>query len=187
MGNCFDIINTPLSLLKLIKRKPIGDHRGYLERFFCKEELQAIIPGKNILQINHTLTIERGTIRGMHFQYPPYAEIKFVSCIRGEIFDVAIDLRQHSPTFLKYHTEILSENNYKTLCIPEGFAHGFQTLSDHCELLYFHTNVYHPQAEGGINALDQQIAIPWPLPIQNRSGRDLSFPTLDSNFQGIAL
>lgn len=187
MSYCFDIINTPLSLLKLIKRNPVGDHRGFFERLFCKEELEKIIPGKHILQINHTITTHRGTVRGMHFQYPPYAEIKFVSCIRGEIFDVAIDLRQNSPTFLKYHAEILSEKNHKTFCIPEGFAHGFQTLSNHCELLYFHTNVYHPKSEGGINALDKIISIPWPLLIHNRSERDSAYPMIDQNFQGIVL
>ena len=97
------------------------------------------------------MTASRGTVRGMHFQHPPHAETKFVSCLRGEVFDVAVDLRNGSPTFLHWHAEILSADNHRTLVIPEGFAHGFQTLSDDCEMLYFHTAAYNPEAEGGLN------------------------------------
>src|SRR3990167_4201860 len=165
----FEIINTPLSSLKIIQRNPVSDQRGYLERLFCNKELQAILPEKNIMQINHTLTNLCGTIRGLHFQHPPYTETKLISCIRGAIFDVAIDLRKDSPTFLQYHAEILTDNNHKTFCIPDGFAHGFQTLTDQCELLYFHTNQYNKESEDGLNALDSQLAIQWPLPIANRS------------------
>ena len=162
MSSCFEILNTPLQRLKLIQRNPIGDHRGYLERMFCTEELQSLIPGRGIVQINHTLTARRGTVRGLHFQYPPHAETKIVSCLRGEVFDVAVDLRQGSPTFLHWHAEILSAANHKTLVIPEGFAHGFQTLTEDCELLYFHTAAYHPDAEGGLNAQDPRLDIRWP-------------------------
>src|SRR3990167_11349666 len=154
MSNHFDIINTPLSSLKIINRKPIHDHRGYFERLFCNEAFQKLILGKPIRQVNHTLTSNRGTVRGMHFQYPPYTETKLISCIRGEVFDVAVDLRKNSPTFLKYHAEILTDSNHKTFVIPDGFAHGFQTLTDDCELLYFHTSPYHKPSEGGLNALD---------------------------------
>ena len=187
MGNRFDIISTPISSLKLIQRKPLGDQRGYLERLFCNEELQAIFPGKNIAQINHTVTHIRGTIRGMHFQHPPYTETKLISCIRGAVFDVAIDLRKNSPTFLHYHAEILTDDNHKTFFIPDGFAHGFQTLTDQCELLYFHTNQYNPEAEGGLNALDPRLAIRWPLSTINRSERDTSHPLLATHFEGINL
>src|ERR1039458_3777337 len=131
MSSRFDILDTPMQGLKLIQRKPIGDHRGYLERMFCTEELQGLIRGKGIVQINHTLTTRRGTVRGLHFQYPPYAETKVVSCLRGEVFDVAVDLRQGSPTFRHWHAEILSGDNHRTLLIPEGFAHGFQRSEEH--------------------------------------------------------
>lgn len=183
----FEILETPLSDLRVVQRKPIGDSRGYLERLFCNEELQMLAPAKYIAQINHTLTALRGTVRGIHFQRPPHAEIKFVSCLRGEVFDVAVDLRHNSPTFLRWHVELLSADNHKTLVIPEGFAHGFQTLTDNCEMLYFHTHTYQPGAEGGLNAQDPRLAIQWPLPVGGVSPRDAGHPFLDENFSGMTL
>jgi dTDP-4-dehydrorhamnose 3,5-epimerase len=187
MSSRFDIIPTALADLRLLQRKPLGDSRGYLERLFCMEELAEVLAGRHIVQINHTLTASRSTLRGMHFQHPPHAETKFVSCLRGEVFDVAVDLRRDSSTFLRWHGEILSADNHKTLVIPEGFAHGFQTLSDDCEMLYFHTAAHHAQAEGGLNARDPRLAIDWPLPVEGLSNRDASHPMLNANFAGIAL
>lgn len=187
MSSRFDILDTPLQRLKLIQRKPIGDQRGYLERMFCAEELQSLIPGKGIVQINHTLTAKRGTVRGLHFQYPPHAETKFVSCLRGEVFDVAVDLRQGSPTFLRWHSEILSADNYKSLLIPEGFAHGFQTLIESCELLYFHTAKYQPGAEGGLNAQDPRLDIRWPEAVLELSSRDVALPRVTEAFLGVVV
>ena len=186
MSTRFDILDTPLSGLRILQRKPIGDSRGYLERLFCAEELQALVPGKHIAQINHTLTANRGTVRGLHFQRPPHAETKFVSCVRGEVFDVAVDLRHNSPTFLRWHAEVLSADNHKTLVIPEGFAHGFQTLTDDCEMLYFHTAAYQAEAEGGLNALDFRLAIKWPLGVTILSDRDRSHPMLTNEFEGFS-
>lgn len=183
----FDIHAMPISGLQLLQRKPIGDERGYLERLFCADELQRLMPGRHIVQINHTFTANRGTVRGMHFQHPPYAETKFVSCLRGEIFDVAVDIRHDSPTFLQWHAEILSAENHKTLVIPEGFAHGFQTLSDNCEMLYFHTAPYYAQAEDGLNAKDPKLAIKWPLDMTSLSERDSSHALLTSEFKGLLL
>jgi dTDP-4-dehydrorhamnose 3,5-epimerase len=168
----FSIQSTPLAGLCLLQRHPIGDERGYLERLFCFQELQSIIEQRAILQINHSLTAKAGTLRGLHFQHPPHAEMKLVSCLCGEVFDVAVDLRQGSPTFLHWHAEHLSADNHRTLAIPEGFAHGFQTLTADCELLYLHTAAYQPTAEGGLDALDPALAIHWPLPISDRSARD---------------
>lgn len=187
MSTRFEILETPLPGLRILQRKPIGDSRGYLERLFCSEELQMLALGKHIAQVNHTLTALRGTVRGMHFQRPPHAEIKFVSCLRGEVFDVAVDLRHNSPTFLRWHAELLSADNHKTLVIPEGFAHGFQTLTDNCEMLYFHTHTYQPDAEGGLNAQDPHLAIQWPLPVGGVSPRDAGHPFLDENFSGMTL
>lgn len=187
MSTRFEILDTPLAGLRILHRKPIGDSRGYLERLFCTDELRALAPGRHIAQINHTLTAARGTVRGMHFQRPPHAEIKFVSCLRGEVFDVAVDLRDNSPTFLRWHAEVLRADNHKTLVIPEGFAHGFQTLTDDCEMLYFHTHTYQPDAEGGLNAQDPRIAIQWPLPVGGVSPRDAGHPFLDENFSGMTL
>jgi dTDP-4-dehydrorhamnose 3,5-epimerase len=101
------------------------------------------------------------------------------------VFDVAVDLRRGSPTFLSWHAELLSAENHKTFVIPEGFAHGFQTLCDNCEMLYFHTAAYSPEAEGGLNALDPRLAIRWPLPVSGLSPRDASHPRVEANFAGI--
>jgi dTDP-4-dehydrorhamnose 3,5-epimerase len=185
MSARFDILDMPIQGLRLLQRKPIGDDRGYLERMFCAEELQSLIPGKSIVQINHTLTVKRGAVRGMHFQQPPYAETKFVSCLRGEVFDVAVDLRRGSPTFLLWHAEILSAENHKTLVIPEGFAHGFQTLTVDCEMLYFHTAAYRADAERGLSARDPRLGIQWPLPIAEQSARDSAHPFVSEDFAGV--
>lgn len=185
MSMRFDILDTSIPGLKLLQRKPIGDSRGYLERLFCADELQALTHAKPIVQINHTLTAKLGTVRGMHFQYPPHAEIKFVSCLRGEIFDVAVDLRWGSPTFLQWHADMLSADNHKTLVIPEGFAHGFQAIADDSEIVYFVTATYYPDAEGGLNPQDSKLAIKWPLAIAELSARDAAHALLSDDFSGL--
>ena len=183
----FELLTTPLEGLTLLQRKPLKDRRGYLERLFCVREMDTLLNGKTILQINRTLTAKKGTVRGMHYQSPPYAETRFVSCIHGEAFDIAIDLRKDSPTFLKYHAEALSARNHKTLVIPEGFAHGFQTLTQDCEMLYFHTKEYMPSAEDALNATDPQLSIQWPLKISEISERDQNHPLMAEGFEGITL
>ena len=187
MTDRFDKEETPLQGLSVLKRKIIGDSRGYLERLFCYEDLSIHTQGQNIAQINHTLTKTRGTVRGMHFQRPPHSEIKFVSCLRGEVFDVAVDLRGNSPTFLHWFGLVLSADNFKTLLIPEGFAHGFQAQSDDCELLYLHTKAYQPEAEGGLSALDPRLAISWPLPVVGLSRRDSLHCLIDDEFKGFII
>ena len=182
----FEILDTPLTGLKLLQKNPLGDQRGYLERVFCAVELEPLLHGKPIVQINRTLTCAKGTLRGMHFQFPPFTETKLVSCIRGEVFDVAIDLRRGSDTFLQWHSEILSGDNHRTLVIPDGFAHGFQTLTEDCEMLYLHTTVHRADAEGGIDALDPIVGIQWPLPVAERSARDSSHHPLSGDFNGVA-
>jgi dTDP-4-dehydrorhamnose 3,5-epimerase len=185
MSNRFDVSDTSLQGLKLIQRKPSSDSRGYLERMFCSDELKELIPGKNILQINHAFTAKCGSVRGLHFQYSPDTEAKFVSCLRGEVFDVAVDLRRGSPSFLCWHAEILNSKNHKTFLIPEGFAHGFQTLTRDCEILYFHTAHYRPASEGGVNATDPKLAIQWPMTITEQSDRDIAHPMLNQDFKGL--
>jgi len=184
MNSRFDLLATPIADLRVLQRTLLGDSRGYLERMFCAEELKPLLAGRRIVQINHTLTAARGTVRGLHFRYPPHAETKSVSCLRGEVFDVAVDLRRDSPSFLLWHGEILSAENHRTLFIPEGFAHGFQTLTDDCEMLYFHTATYRADAEGGLHALDPLLAIKWPLEVVMMSDRDRSQP-LASEFMGL--
>lgn len=183
----FDFIPTPLPGLKLVQRKAIEDHRGFLSRFYCAEEFAAAGINKPIAQINHTLTRKKGAVRGLHFQHPPHAETKLVSCLKGEIWDVAVDLRSGSPTFLHWHGEILSAENRKSLLIPNGYAHGFQTLTEDCELIYLHTAAYHPEAEGALNVADPGLNIAWPLLVDDLSERDRSHPFIDENFQGIFL
>lgn len=187
MSRHFDIIAAPIAGLRVLHRTPIGDSRGYLERLFCIHELESIMAGMAVVQINHTLTAKRATVRGMHFQYPPHAELKIVHCLRGEVYDIAVDIRRDSPTFLKWHGERLTAENHKAMVIPEGFAHGFQTLTDHCEMLYLHTAIYQADAEGGLNARDPDLAIRWPLPIGEQSPRDLAHPPIAAGFTGVAL
>ena len=182
----FVIEKTPIDGLQVVHRQLIGDDRGYLERMFCCDELKSIIGQRSIVQINHTLTAKAGTVRGMHFQHPPHSEMKLVSCSRGEVFDVAVDLRKGSPTFLQWHAEVITETNRKTFVIPEGCVHGFQTLTEDCELFYLHTAAYEPAAEAGLNALDPRLAIGWPMPITERSARDQQHAMLTSEFLGLS-
>ena len=183
----FDFIPTPLAGLKLVQRKAIEDHRGFLSRFYCADEFRLAGFTKPIAQINHTLTRKKGAMRGLHFQHPPHAETKLVSCLRGEIFDVAVDLRRDSPTFLRWYGDILTAANRKSLLIPEGYAHGFQALREDCELIYLHTAAYHPEAEGALNAADPRLSISWPLPIDDLSERDRSHPFISQDYRGIVL
>ena len=183
----FDIFQTDLNGLKVIVRKPILDERGFFERLFCADEFRALGLHKSISQINHTLTRNKGAARGLHFQYPPHAEIKVVSCLQGSVFDVAVDLRKDSPTFLKWHAEILSSDNQKSLFIPEGFAHGFQTLTENCELVYLHSESYKQEAEGALNLRDPAIGIKWPMPFTELSERDRNHHLINHDFIGITL
>ncbi len=187
MSPRFDFEETRLAGLYRIKRKPISDHRGFFERLFCVEEYKDVGLAHPIVQINHTLTRQKGAVRGMHFQYPPYSECKIVTCVRGEILDVAVDIRKGSPTFLQWHAEPLSEENQTSLFIPEGFAHGFQTLKDDSELLYLHSALYQSEAEGALNVQDPRLAIDWPLGITEISERDRQHPMIDMNFTGIEI
>ena len=178
---------TPLPLKDsyLIVPDPFKDNRGQFARIFCKKEMSAAGLTKNIVQVNHSLTVQKGVVRGMHFQYPPKAEIKMVKCLNGEVFDVIVDLRKDSPTFLKWHGEILSEANMKMIYIPEGFAHGFQTMEKNCKLLYFHTEFYNSGFEGSVRYNDPLINISWPLEITDISSKDRKHPLLADDFSGI--
>lgn len=185
--NRFTLCDTTLSGLTVITRKPIGDGRGYLERLFCAHELATIGWEKPIAQVNRTLTQKRGAVRGMHFQKSPHAEMKLVSCLRGVVWDVAVDLRAGSPTFLQWHAEELSADNHRALVIPEGFAHGFQAMTDDCEMLYFHSSAYSAGSEGAVNAIDPKLGICWPQAITEWSARDRAHVMLADNFQGLIL
>ncbi len=184
----FYFFDTPLVGLKVIQRKPIEDTRGFLSRFYCAEEFSNYGFNKPVCQINHTLTRKKGAVRGLHYQQPPYAEVKLVSCLKGEVFDVAVDLRKNSPTFLHWYGEVLSEKNQRSLLIPEGFAHGFQTLTEDCELIYLHTAPFNKEAEAALNVNDNSINISWLLEITELSERDRSHPMIKKiDFEGIAV
>jgi dTDP-4-dehydrorhamnose 3,5-epimerase len=186
MSERFAILDTPLPGLRVVRRLPRADARGFFERVFCAEELaQAGFPGP-VAQINRSLTTVRGAVRGLHFQYPPHMEIKLVSCLGGAVYDVAVDLRAGSPTFLTWHAELLSEDNHTSLLLPAGFAHGFQTLSSETEMLYLHSAPYAPGFEGGLHPLDSRLGIAWPEPVACLSERDAGHPPLDPSFQGVA-
>jgi len=183
----FEIQPTPLQGLCVIQRQTLGDARGFFSRMFCTEELAAAGWFWPICQINHTFTAVRGTVRGLHFQLPPKAEAKLVSCIQGAVWDMAVDLRKDSPTFLQWHAEELSATNLRALLIPPGFAHGFQTLEPDCELIYLHSEAYDSDLERGLNPQDPILAISWPLDISNISPRDLGHQMLDGDFSGVPL
>jgi dTDP-4-dehydrorhamnose 3,5-epimerase len=183
----FTVADTPLHGLKQVQRQRLGDARGSLSRLFCAEELRVAGWEGPVAQINHTVTARAGTLRGMHFQRPPHAEIKFVSCLRGEVFDVAVDLRTGSPTFLQWHAVRLSAENNLALLIPQGFAHGFQSLTDNVELLYCHSAAYAPAAECGLNPMDERLAIAWPLPVTEMSVRDAQHSPIGADFTGVVV
>lgn len=186
------IENTNIEEIKVITPEPFYDERGFFSRIFCQKEMsqkEISSTKENLIieQINNSFTKKKGTIRGLHFQYPPHAEIKIVKCIKGKIFDVGVDLRVGSPTFLKWHGEILSEENQKMLVIPEGFAHGFQTLEEDSEIIYFNTKFYCKEAEGALRYDDPKIGIQWPEKVTVISEKDLKNPYIDEKFKGILL
>lgn len=183
--NRLSITDLPLPGLKRVERQRVGDSRGFLSRLFCADELQAAGWTKPIAQINQTYTARLGTVRGLHFQHPPHTEMKLVSCLRGAVWDVAVDIRAGSKTFLRWHAEHLSADNGCAMLIPEGFAHGLQTLTDDVELLYCHSTAYSADAEAGLNPNDARLAIAWPLPIAELSARDARHSMLDDSFTGV--
>jgi len=180
-----NIFPTPLAGLYEIQHTPMEDTRGRFTRLFCEDELAQIRPGLHFVQVNYSETLGRGTLRGMHFQTPPAGEAKLIRCLRGRVFDVAVDLRAGSSTFLHWHAVELSEDNHRALFIPEGYAHGFQVMSDEAHLLYMHTAPWTPTCESGVRYDDPQLDIPWPLPFRNISERDQRYPLLDARFTGM--
>lgn len=182
----FDVTDLPLAGLKLLERKPIGDSRGFFVRIFCAKDLAPAGWNGHVEQINQSYTAQRGAVRGMHFQTPPHSEIKVVTCLRGAIYDVAVDLRRGSPTFLRWHGELLSAENCRALLIPKGFAHGFQTLSADVEMLYCHSEPFSSASEAAIHPLDPTVSIDWPESITEMSARDSAHPFIGPDFAGVS-
>jgi len=169
----------------VVKHDVRADARGRFKRQYCEREFADAGLNTRWVQVNHSMTSGAGSVRGMHFQRPPSAEMKLVSCPLGRAFDVAVDLRKGSPTFLQWAAVEIDDAT--SFYIPEGCAHGFQALTDEVHLIYQHSASYDPQAEGGARFDDPVLGIDWPLPIGTTSDRDRSFPFIDSNFKGIEL
>lgn len=185
MSGRFEVRTTPLQGLVVLERTPRGDDRGRLERLYCAEEMRPWMGAGTVAQSNLTFTALRGTVRGMHLQAAPHAEDKLVTCLRGRVWDVAVDVREGSPTFLRWHAEVLDGAGHRSMLIPKGFAHGFQALTDDCTMLYFHTAAHAPASEVGLDALDPRLAIAWPEPVTHRSPRDCTHPAIGHAFAGV--
>ena len=169
---------TNISGLTVVKRLPVSDKRGLFERVLCVNEISSW-GNRSVKQINRSVTKLKGVIRGLHFQRNPYSECKLVTCLKGSVMDVALDLRTKSPTYGKVFSIELNQGNDISLLIPEGFAHGFQTLSDNVEMLYIHSTEYSAENECGIDSLDHNLGINWPLPCTERSERDKTLQTFE--------
>jgi dTDP-4-dehydrorhamnose 3,5-epimerase len=176
---------TPIPGLLLAESARRIDERGSFTRLYCQTELQEIVGSRQIVQVNQSRTRTVGAVRGIHFQHEPHAEMKLVRCLKGKVWDVAVDLRAGSSTFLQWHAVELSAENARMMVIPEGFAHGFQVLEEDSELLYLHTAHYAPSAEGGVRPTDPRLSIAWPLELRDLSDRDRSHPLISSEFTGL--
>ena len=176
---------TPLPGLMLIRRQPLADARGSFERLFCVDELAAFGHPGVVAQANRSCTLHVGAVRGMHFQTPPYGDWKVITCTRGSVHDVIVDLRHGSPTLLRWHAVTLAEDLPLSLLVPPGCAHGFQVMGGPAEMIYLHSHPYVPEADAGVRADDPRLAITWPLPIGERSPRDEAHPLLDATYPGL--
>lgn len=185
MENRFTPEPTPIPGLITLLRQPRGDARGRFERLHCVTDMAALGIGWPVRQINRSVTATRGTLRGLHFQRPPHGDAKYITCLKGRVLDVAVDLRAGSPTFLHWHGIELDADVPRSVLLPVGVAHGFQTLTDDCELLYMHSADHSPAAEGGLNPFDPRLAIDWPLPCGEISPRDRAFALIDATFEGL--
>lgn len=181
------IYPTSIADLLVAESKAFKDDRGAFARLFCEQALSSVVGGRKIVQINYSCTSALGAVRGLHFQQAPHAEMKLVRCLKGKVWDVAVDLRPQSSSYKRWHAQELSPQNAHMMVIPEGFAHGFQALEAGSELLYLHTAFYKPEAEGGVRYDDPELGIFWPLPVTDISARDSSHPCIDTTFRGIVL
>ena len=168
---------TKLNDVKTISIEYKNDARGYFVRTFCKDELAEI--NFDIAQINQSLTKDRGTIRGLHFQKQPKAEKKIIQCIQGKIYDVVVDIRPESKQYGDFYAVELSEKDNTMIYIPEGYAHGFQTLTDNCLVQYYMDEFYSPDYASGIAWNDPILSIPWPIKNPQTSPRDNSWPFIN--------
>jgi len=186
MGALIDLSQTAIEGLHVATSGRRSDTRGSFARWFCRSTIQEILGARDIRQVNHSRTESVGAVRGLHFQRAPHCETKFIRCIRGRVWDIVVDLRMGSPTFLAWHAEELSPADDRMLVVPEGFAHGFQVLEPSSEMLYLHTADYAPSSEDGLRWDEPRLDIPWPLEVTELSIRDRQHPLLGNDFWGIS-
>jgi dTDP-4-dehydrorhamnose 3,5-epimerase len=163
----------------IIDLEPRSDERGFFSRSFCQKEFEAHGLKTTIAQANISFNYRKGIVRGLHFQFPPAAETKFVRCSRGAIVDVIVDLRPESPTYLQHVAVELTADNRRGLFVPERFAHGYQVLEDNTETTYQVGEFYTPSAESGLRYSDPRLGIEWPLPATDMSEKDARWPLLE--------
>jgi dTDP-4-dehydrorhamnose 3,5-epimerase len=180
-------IATPLEGAYIIELEPVEDERGFLARTFCREEFARVGLSTEIVQMNHSFTKQKGTVRGMHYQVAPACEAKLVRCVAGKVHDVMVDLRMDSPTFLSSYGVELFQVAGRMVYIPAGFAHGFQAITDNAALIYCHTAPYNPECERGLRFDDPALAIKWPLPPTAVSERDRKHPYINDQFKGVGV
>jgi dTDP-4-dehydrorhamnose 3,5-epimerase len=174
----------PLDEACTIELEKRGDDRGFFARFFCEKEFGDAGLETQFVQINNSLTAKKGTLRGLHYQLPPAAEVKVVRCLRGALYDVIVDLRAGSPTFGKWFGAELTADNRTMMYVPRGFAHAFVTLTDDTEALYLVSAFYSPENERGVRFNDPAVGIEWPVEPVEISEKDRNWPDLDPEFHG---
>lgn len=172
---------TGIEGLVIVTPKPFHDERGTFTRVFCHDKLHSLGIDFSISQVNRSVTTHAGTVRGMHFQKTPHAEAKLIQCLKGSVYDVAVDMRPESSTYLQWYGTELSEENMKMYYLPEGFAHGFQSLTDQVELLYFMSTPYVPESASGVRWNDPRIQIEWKLPISTIAEKDSEWPFISDS------
>ena len=177
---------TQLKGVFIIDLEPLPDRRGFFARSFCEKEFEAHGLKQNFVQCNLSFSTKKGTLRGMHYQMAPSVETKLARCIRGAIYDVIIDLRPESPTYLSHIGVELTADNRRALYIPDGFAQGFQTLTDEAEVFYQMGDFYAPEYARGLRYDDPTFSIEWPLPVSEISEKDLSWPLLDVSVKNLS-
>lgn len=177
----------PIAGAAVVSSSPHEDARGVFARLYCVNELAELMPGKSIVQANTSRTIEVGAVRGMHYQRAPSLEAKLIRCLRGRVFDVLVDLRQGSSTFLHWVGRELSPEHWNMMVVPEGCAHGFQVLEPDSEMLYLHTAAYAPGHEAGVRFDDPAIGIDWPLAVTQLSDQDQGHALISDAFEGVAV
>jgi len=173
-------IETPLAGLYVVEIEPRNDDRGFFARSFCMEEFRAHGLEQRVAQCNVSFNQKAGTLRGLHFQGEPHGEAKLIRCTRGIIFDVAVDIRQESNTYLRWYATELTPENRRMMFIPRGFAHGFQTLIDESEVSYIMFEMYHPESARGLRWDDPKLGIVWPLATKIISDKDRNYPLIDA-------